>query len=212
MKSLADAIEHHHRVVERVADHRQHRRHHRQVERGAGQREDAKHQYRVVQHRQDRTQRQPPGMEAQRNVAEDQQQRRGERLRGATLQFAADLRTDHLDLLDLRAGIQRLQDLLDPAAHLLGALPGRRQPDGDVARGAEDRDLRIGVAGAISAADHRIAVGRGGKAACTVTPPVKSTPRFSPRVASDATEIKIRTIDRPYHSLRVDMNGKLVAR
>jgi len=38
------------------------------------------------------------------------------------------------------------------------------------------------------------------------------TPKFSPRTQSEPTEMRIRTIDSPYHTLRVDMNGKLVAR
>ena len=110
-------------------------------------------------------------------------------------------------------GIDAAQDLLDLRAHRLGVLLGRRQADGDLARGAEDRDLRIGDsrprASAALTASRLAALG---KLACTVTPPVKSTPRFSPRVASETIEIRIRTADSPYHTLRVDMNGKLVAR
>ena len=44
----------------------------------------------------------------------------------------------------------------------------------------------------------------------TTTPPVKSTPRFKPRMATSASEPKINAADNPYHTLRVFMNGKRV--
>jgi len=50
-----------------------------------------------------------------------------------------------------------------------------------------------------------------GKMAWTVTPPVKSIARFSPRTTNEPSEISMNAIDSPYHTLRVAMNGKLVA-
>jgi hypothetical protein len=44
----------------------------------------------------------------------------------------------------------------------------------------------------------------------TVTPPVKSTPRFNPRTATSPIDATIKTADSPYHTLRVCMNGKRV--
>src|SRR5580698_2204576 len=49
-----------------------------------------------------------------------------------------------------------------------------------------------------------------GKLVSTTTPPVKSTPRFSPRIATSASDAKIKKADRPYHTLRVCMNGNFV--
>ncbi len=49
-----------------------------------------------------------------------------------------------------------------------------------------------------------------GKVASIVTPPVKSIARLSPRVASETMETIMSTIDSPYHTRRVAMNGKWV--
>ena len=49
-----------------------------------------------------------------------------------------------------------------------------------------------------------------GKFVSTVIPPVKSTPRFRPRMATSASDATINTADSPYHTLRVFMNGKRV--
>ncbi len=49
-----------------------------------------------------------------------------------------------------------------------------------------------------------------GKFVSTVTPPVKSTPRFRPRKVTRAREATIKNADSPYHTLRVFMNGKRV--
>ena len=49
-----------------------------------------------------------------------------------------------------------------------------------------------------------------GKFVSTTTPPVKSTPRFSPRTTTSPSEATISTADSPYHTLRVFMNGKRV--
>ena len=54
VEALADTIEHHDRVVERIADHREDRRDHRQIKRRLRHGEDAEHEDRVVQHREDR--------------------------------------------------------------------------------------------------------------------------------------------------------------
>ena len=85
LEALADTIEHHHRVVERVADDREDRRDHRQVERHLRQGEETDHQDRVMQHREDRAEGQPPGMEAEGDVEEDQQQGEEQRPDGAGL-------------------------------------------------------------------------------------------------------------------------------
>src|SRR5882672_1624215 len=47
--------------------------------------------------------------------------------------------------------------------------------------------------------------------AFALIPPVKSMPRFRPRVANDTTEPIIRIADSVYHTLRVAMNGKRVS-
>ena len=44
----------------------------------------------------------------------------------------------------------------------------------------------------------------------TTMPPVKSTPRLKPRTNSSTNEAMIRKADKPYHTLRVRMNGKVV--
>jgi len=49
-----------------------------------------------------------------------------------------------------------------------------------------------------------------GKFVSTVTPPVKSTPRFSPRSSTSPIDARINSVDSPYHTLRVFMNGKRV--
>src|SRR5580698_9163791 len=49
-----------------------------------------------------------------------------------------------------------------------------------------------------------------GKFVSTTTPPVKSTPKFKPRISTKASEATIKNADNPYHTLRVCMNGKRV--
>ena len=104
-----------------------------------------------------------PGVEADPYVAEDQCERGDQRLRGAVTQLAADLRTDHLDLLNLHTGVDRAQNLLDAPTHRLGRFLGRRQSDRQIARRAEDRHLGIRIAGALQRPGDRVAVGRARK-------------------------------------------------
>ena len=46
-----------------------------------------------------------------------------------------------------------------------------------------------------------------GKLTSALTPPVKSMPRFSPRVKNEASDTIISSADSAYHTLRVAMNG-----
>ena len=85
LEALADTVEHHDGVVQRVADDREDRRDHRQIERRLRHGEEAEHEDRVVQHGEDGAERQPPGVEAEGDVDEDQQQRERQRPDGAGL-------------------------------------------------------------------------------------------------------------------------------
>src|SRR5579871_5729220 len=103
-EQLADAVEDDDRLVDRVAEHRQHRGQHRQIEGHAGDREHADEDERVVQRRDDRADAELPA-EAERDVAEDGDQRRDQRLQPLDDQLLADLRADDLGALQLHAGI-----------------------------------------------------------------------------------------------------------
>ena len=116
LETLADTIEHHDGIVQRIADHRQNGRDHRQIELGLGHGENADHQDRVVQHREDGAERQSPGMKAERDVDEDQQQGEAQRPDGAGVQLVTDLRTDDLELRHLRGRVDRRDDRLDLGA------------------------------------------------------------------------------------------------
>ena len=64
---------------------------------------------------------------------------------------------------------------------------------------------------AFASAPRRFSIfGACGKFVSTTTPPVKSTPRFSPRSTTSPSEETIKIADNPYHTLRVRMNGKRV--
>ena len=79
-RALADPVEHDHGVVQRIADHRENRRDRGQVEGHLREREESDHADRVVQHGENRAEREF-GREAQQHVDQDQHQRRHQRPR-----------------------------------------------------------------------------------------------------------------------------------
>ena len=92
-EALADTVEHHDGVVQRIADDRKNGGDGRQVKGCLRQREDAHHQDRIMNDGEDRAQGQPPGMKAQGDIDEDADQGEEQRQLGAALQLTADLRT-----------------------------------------------------------------------------------------------------------------------
>ena len=69
LEALADAVEHDDGVVQRVADDREDGRDHRRDRTCVCVSENnAEHEDRVVHHREDGAERQPPGVEAERDV------------------------------------------------------------------------------------------------------------------------------------------------
>src|SRR4029077_13293476 len=87
LEALADAVEHHHRVIQRVADDGEDGSDHRQIEGHLAEREEADHQDRIVQYRENRTERQPPGVETERDVQKYPEQREEQRPHGAHLEL-----------------------------------------------------------------------------------------------------------------------------
>ncbi len=119
LETLADAVEHDDGVVDGVTHHGQQRGHHRQIERGLRQRKPADDQDGVMHQRQDGTGRKPPGVEAQCDVDEHQQQGDGERRDGAVAQLIAHLRADDFQRLDRHAGVDAAQRSFDARANLI---------------------------------------------------------------------------------------------
>src|SRR5258706_3759602 len=150
LEALTDTIEDHHGVIQRIADHREHGRHHRQVEGGMPQRESAEHQDRVVQHREDRTERETPGMETNGDVQADQKQRGRQRQHRSALEFLPYLRVHPPETFNLGARIDRVQHALNPCAdHVTGLAGLRWQADRGLARGAQVLDLFLAETGAL---------------------------------------------------------------
>ena len=146
LEALADAVEHDDGIVERIADDGEDGRDHGEIERRLRDRENAEHQDGVVHHGEDGAERKLPGVKAERDVDEDEQQREGERPDArcpAAHRPPAGRPTSRL--LDLRAGVDGFQSRLDAArgSHRPSGLALRRQTDGDIARGAEILHLRL---------------------------------------------------------------------
>ncbi len=82
-----------------------------------------------MQHREDGAAGQAPGVKAERDVEEDEQQREEQRPHGADPQLVPDLRADDIELHDLRARIDSLEGGVELPADLGRRLPrigGRR--------------------------------------------------------------------------------------
>ena len=73
LEALADTVEHHDGVVQRVTDDSEDGRHHRQIELRLGHGKNTDHQDRVMHDREDGAERQAPGMKAEGDVDEDEE-------------------------------------------------------------------------------------------------------------------------------------------
>ncbi len=140
---LAHAVEHHHRLVHRVAEHREHRGQHRQREFPLEQGKAAEDDHHVVQVCDDRREAEAP-FEAQPQVEHDAHRGDDERDGASLVEFLADLRADELDPPYLGAGVL----CLEQCSHLLrqlgsGLVLFDRQADQHVARGAEVLHLAL---------------------------------------------------------------------
>jgi len=143
VEALPDPVEDDDRVVERIADDRENRRHDRKIEGRAVEGEDTEHQDRVVDDGDDGAEREPPSVEAERDVDEDHPERERQGPCGAALELAPDLRSDDIETANLRVGIHLLQHRLDLGADLGAVHLARRQPDLDVARRPEVLNLGV---------------------------------------------------------------------
>ena len=94
-EGLADPVEDDDRLVDRVAEHGEHRGQHRERELPLEEREEAEDDDDVVQVGDDRGDRELP-LEAKRQVDHDADDDEGERLRAVLGELVADLRADEL--------------------------------------------------------------------------------------------------------------------
>jgi len=160
LEVLAHAVEDDHRLVHRVAEHRQDGRQHRQGELPAKDGKQADHQDHVVQVGDDRRHRELP-LKAEGQVDHDPHHDDDQRHRAVVRQLRAHGRTDELHALQFGAGVLRLQR----GHHLFGLLSRRvarlqRQPDQHVAAGAEVLHLELAPALAFDGAADLLQVGR----------------------------------------------------
>ena len=152
-------------------------------------REETDHQDRVVQHGEDRAERQPPGVKAQGDVDEDEEQGEEQRLDGARLaarcrpaaQRHRAARTCAPGSTALRAPSRAARA---PRWHVCLASGGRR-----IATSREEpkfctcgswKPAAVSCARTASTFAARV------KLTSALTPPVKSMARFRPRVKNDA--------------------------